>query len=339
VNELLSALKADLLDRRLRPLVVLAALALVAALSYVVLGGSSPATPSALVAPPTHGSPGIAVTQSTGRQGLPVAETTNGGADQHRGISHNPFTPLVKIARPTVSAPAAAASAAAAPAAGSSPAGSTTGTGSSPRISGGSSPASPVAPSAPATPPKPTTPAKPTTIYHVAAMFGPITPGAAPETALLTPYESLNLLTPLPTAVQPLIVFRGVTSAGKSATFTIVGEAILHGSGACLPRASQCQAIDLKPGAFEQLEYLAPTGTVAYELRVVSIVSNKASGASAKTLLRGESKPGLEVLRRTGLLAVPDLHYSAQVGVLAFAAHPAFAARARAATSRRRHSR
>ena len=49
------------------------------------------------------------------------------------------------------------------------------------------------------------------------------------DTTPLTPYENLKLLTPLPSSTQALIVFRGVTAGGKSATFTLVGEAILHG--------------------------------------------------------------------------------------------------------------
>jgi hypothetical protein len=171
-------------------------------------------------------------------------------------------------------------------------------------------------------------------------LFGVIPSGTLPQTAQLTPYESLKLLTPLPSPQQPLVVFRGVTSAGRSATFTLVGEAILQGSAACLPSASQCQAIDLKPGVSEQLEYLTPNGeTVTYELRVVSIVASKASATGAKSVLRGESKPGRELLRRAGLVAVPDLRYSSQVGVLVFAAHPALAARARAAARRRHHGR
>ncbi len=129
--------------------------------------------------------------------------------------------------------------------------------------------------------------------------------------------------TPLPSAKQPLIVFRGVTAGGKSATFTLVGEAILHGNAACLPSATQCEAIDLQAGQTEQLEYLAPTGQpVTYELRIVSIVSSNASSAAVKSILRDESKAGRELLSHAGLHAVPGLRYSAQAGVLVFAGHP-----------------
>ena len=42
-------------------------------------------------------------------------------------------------------------------------------------------------------------------------------------------------------------MFRGVTAKGRSATFTVVGEAILTGAGTCLPSPLQCAAVDLKP--------------------------------------------------------------------------------------------
>ena len=100
--------------------------------------------------------------------------------------------------------------------------------------------------------------------------FGTLPPGITPETAQLTPFTNLKLQTPLPSAQQPLLVFRGVTAKGKSATFTLVGEAILPGTGACLPSATQCEAVDLKPGETEQLRYLAPDGQATiYELRVL----------------------------------------------------------------------
>jgi hypothetical protein len=170
----------------------------------------------------------------------------------------------------------------------------------------------------------------------VAVQFGTLPVSAA---APLTPYENLKLLTPLPSSSQALIVFRGVTAGGKSATFTLVGEAILHGEGKCLPSATQCEAIDLQSGKAEQLEYLSATGQVlSYELKVVSITSEKASTAAVRYALHGESKAGRELLSHDGLMAIPYLHYSAGTGVLVFAGHGAFAARAHA-SAHGRHGR
>jgi len=325
MSEFLNSVKADLLDRRLLPLVAVVVLALVGAIGYAVLGGggSSATTPTAAVSTAPVVTSGVAISQATPEKA--VAETTGGVTVQRQGKARDPFTPLPE---PKVKTPAAAsANSSATTGSGTSSQSSTSGSGSTSQGSGGSS-----------KPSKPSTPAKPKTVYHVAVLFGLLPAGATPLTAQLTPYENLKLLTPLPSAQQPLIVFRGVTAGGKSATFTLVGEAILHGNGACLPNASRCEAIDLQSGQSEQLEFLSAAGQPElYELRIVSIASTEASSAAVESMLRGESKAGSALLKHAGLVAIPDLHYSSQAGVLVFATHPAFAARARAA--RRRHGR
>ncbi len=306
---------------------VLVTLALVAAVAYAVLGGgSSAATPTAAVSSaPVVAPAGLATSQDTHETA--VAETTGGASDQHRGTARNPFTPL-----PQAEAKTAASTTSAGAASSTTSAGSSSSSSSSPS-SGGTTPTTP------ATPSTPSKPSKTKTVYHVAVLFGLLPAATTGQSAQLTPYENLKLLTPLPSASQPLIVFRGVTAGGKSATFTLVGEAILHGDAVCLPSASQCEALDLRAGQSEQLEYLPPGGqTITYELKVVSIASGKASGAAVKNVLRGESKAGRELLRRAGLMAIPDLRDSSQVGVLVFAGHPAFAASAHVA-QRRRHRR
>jgi hypothetical protein len=306
MSDFLDSLKADLLDRRLLPLVVLVVLALAGALAYVVLGGgSSGSTPAATLATsPATASSGLPISQSTPETA--VAETTGGGSTQHKGRAHNPFTPLPEAKAASTTTSAASTSS-------TSSSGSTsasTESSSSSKSSGEST----------STPAKPT---KPKVVYHVAVLFGALPDATTP----LTPYENLKLLTPLPSAKQALIVFRGVTAGGKSATFTLVGEAILHGDATCLPNATQCEAIDLHPGQSEQLEYLASEGqALTYELQIVSITSAKASTAAVKSVLRSESKLGRELLSRSGLLAIPDLRNSSQAGVLVFGGHPAFAA-------------
>ncbi len=324
MSDFLNSIKADLLDRRLLPIVALVVLALVGAVAYAVLGGgSSTATPTAGVSSgAATASSGIAVSQTTPETA--VAEMTGGASQQRKGAARNPFTPLpeAKVKSTSITTSDTTTSS---PSSGS---GSSSSSGTSESESSGGS--------SPTTPSKPSTPAKPKTVYNVAVLFGELPAGTTPETAQLTPYENVKLLTPLPSAQQPLIVFRGVTVGGKSATFTLVGEAILHGNATCLPSASQCEAIDLKPGQNEQLEYVTPTGQqVLYELRVVGIVASKATSAAVKSLFRDASKAGREVLRHAGLVTIPDLRYSSLPGVLVFAGHSAFAARARAAARRR----
>jgi len=310
MSEFVHSLKADLLDRRLLPILALVGVALVAAVAYAVLGGggSTATTPAATsTTPVAKGASGIAVSQAPTNPDQAVAEITSGASHQRGGASRNPFTPLPGTKATTSSTSASAKSTA--------PTTSGSGSSSQGQGSGGTTPA-PAKPS----PAKP----KPTIVYHVAVLFGVAPTGTPPQSSQLTPYENLKLLTPLPSSTQSLLVFRGVVAGGKSATFTLVGEAILHGDGDCLPSASQCQAIDLKPGQAEQLEYLPASGpATVYELRVVSISSSNASAAKAASAFHTESKAGRELLRRAGLTALPWLHYSADKGVLVFAGHPA----------------
>jgi hypothetical protein len=292
MNEFLSSVKADLLDRRLLPIVALVVLALVGAIAYAVFGGgSSAATPTAAVtsAPATLPA-GLAVTQSTPETA--VAETTGGLTEQRHGTARNPFTPLPEPKAKTETVSSSTSSS-------STTSGSSSSSESSSQGSGGSSPTEPS---------KSSKPAKPKTVYHVSVLFGELPAGVTPAQAQLTPFEALKLLTPLPSPQQPLLVFRGVTVGGKSATFTISGEEILHGEGKCLPSASQCEAIDLKAGQTEQLEYISPAGqTLVDELRIVSIVSDKATSAAFARMLRGESKAGRKLLEHAGLISIPGL--------------------------------
>jgi hypothetical protein len=322
MSEFFSALKADLLDRRLLPLVGLAGVALIAAIAYVVIGGGSStpsSTPSIVAVPATTG---IAATATTPEKA--VAEVTSGSSEQRHGVSRDPFTLLPEAARQAAEAKKAS-TAGTTSNSNTANAGATSTAGSETSKSGSSSEKS--------TPTKkPAKPTKPKNVYHVAVLFGVIPAGVSPAGASLTPYENVKLLSPLPSAQQPLIVFRGVTAGGKSATFTLTSEAILHGTATCLPSPSQCEAIDVAPGQTEQLEYIAPSGEVSiYELRIVSIVSVKASTAAVRNLLHGTSKAGRELLRHEGLTDIPFLSNSTEAGVLIFAGHGAKAAKAHAA--------
>jgi hypothetical protein len=323
MSDFLNSLKADLLDRRMLPILALLGVALVAAVAYAALGGGSSASaPAAIPSPasvvPT--SPGIAVSPSQDGLGQPVAETTAGVKHRGAGPIHNPFTPLPEAKTASVAVTTAAGSSTNSTSGSSS--GASTGTGESPSPSGGTTPAQP----------KKSESAKPKTVYTVAALFGAAPAGSPSPSPTLTRYEHLKRQRPLPSATQPLVVFRGVTAGGKSASFTLVGEAILRGAAACLPNASQCQAIDLQPGQVEELEYVPPEGApVIYQLQVVSIDASKASASAARRSFREESKAGLRFLRAAGLSELPGLRYSTDNGVLVFADRPAFAARAHVA--------
>jgi hypothetical protein len=324
MNEFFASVKADLTDRRLLPVVALVGALLVAAIAYAVLGGGSSSSSTASLPPgPSVKQPsGIAVTTATTQKA--VAETTDGSTAQTNGVARNPFTPLPGSASTTTVAAVSTPSSSS----GSTPSTSSTSTSSGSETSGsGGSSSSETSGSSNSGQSKPK--AKPKTVYDVTIKFGVLPPGTAPENATLTEFKKLKLQSPLPSDRQPLIVFRGVTAKGRSATFTLVSEAILTGAGACLPSPLQCQAVDLKPGETEQLNYVQPNGEpVIYELRVLGIEAEKAKtaskNASAASRHRdggqwGVSRVGQELLRKAHLVALPFLRYSSQPGVLVFA--------------------
>jgi hypothetical protein len=330
MTEFLNALKADLLERQMRPLLAAAGVALAAALGYAALaGGSTTAPPEPLPrgssAAVRAGLSGIPITQAPPNPNAAVAETPSGAVattvHQRGGAVRNPFTPLPS--------PPAPAKATVTPATGTTPAGSTSagssakgGTAAPSAGSGSSSKSS--AGTAPAPTPKSAPPAKPKTVYDVSVLFGIAAPGTPSQSAQLKSYPELTRKQPLPSAKQPLVVFRGVTAGGKSATFTLVGEAILHGGGKCLPNPAQCEAIELAAGKTEEFEYQPPgAAPVTYRLELVAITASKASAAAAKAAYSRESKVGGELLRRIGRVALPFLHYSRLTGVLALASPPA----------------
>ena len=320
MSEFLASIRADLTDRRLLPVVALVGACLVAALAYALLGGSSSSTPSPSGASPAGVTPSSGISATVETPDHAVAETTDGTSEQKSGSARNPFTPLAASTE--------------APASGS-PSSSTTPSSSSTSTSSGSSGGSTGSGSSTPAESGTTTPSessksssggshakKPKTVYDVTIEFGTLPPGITPETAQLTQFAKLKLQALLPDAQLPLLAFRGVTAKGSSATFSIVGDIVpKEGAGSCLPSNVQCEAVDLKPGQTEQFEYFPPEGaTTIYELRVLSIKPEKANGKDAKVARWTESRAGRELLRASGLIALPFLRYSSQPGVLVFAA-------------------
>ncbi|HWX51725.1 MAG TPA: hypothetical protein VNY34_00450 [Solirubrobacteraceae bacterium] len=328
MTDFLNSVKADLLDRRLLPVLLVLGVALSAALAYAVLGGGSAArsTPTAAVSSPgaSSGSPGAPISQAPANPNQPVAETTSGTSHQRGGVTRNPFTPLPGVKTASSSAKSTGASK-------TSGTSTTSSSGSSTKGAGGTTPATP----------KETTPAKPKKVYihyHVTAQFGAVPPtveGTPPQAAQLKTYKDMVLDEPLPGKANPQLVYLGVVlSTGKDVVFALTGEAILHGSATCKPSPTQCQAIELRVGQTETLEVVEPSGKlVIYELKLVSITKSVSTASTARA--HTASKAGRELLRRDGVHSLSELHYSPEQGGLVFAGHSAFGARAHASV---RHS-
>ena len=86
---------------------------------------------------------------------------------------------------------------------------------------------------------------------------------------------------PFPSKQDVRFTFERVSENGKGAVFKLLAPPILHGTGACLPSNSECQAIDLEAGHSEELEYIEASGqVVVYELKVVSIAKKNSANAA-----------------------------------------------------------
>lgn len=335
MSDFLKSLKSDLTDRRLLPLVVLAAVALLGALGYALLGGGGSSTPTASTAPPTTSGPtGVAVSevQSTSKQA--VAETTGGTADQHHGVARDPFVGLPTAIAKAASTSSSTTSSSTATTSSSSSSSKSSSSGSS---SSGSEKSSGGSPSGGSNP-------KPKPVYKVAVLFGELPAGTTPQNAQLKAYTGLIGSTPLPNSKQTVVRYLGtlVTSKGPRASFEVVGEAIIHGEGTCLPSAAQCKVIDLPEGKTEQLQTILSSGQpVTWELRVVSIESASASAASVASVLHGQAKEAGSLEGRDGALWLAGLRFSSRAGTLVFrpAAHAARAHGARAHVALAHHAR
>jgi hypothetical protein len=328
MTDFLNSLKADLLERRMLVALVALGLALVGAVAYAVLGGSSSSEvpPSS---PPVARAVGITVSEVPTNPNQPVAETTNGANVQRGGNARNPFAPVPAARLAAVTTTTSSTSSSSSSSSASSSPSTTTKSGSSTPAGGGTGG------SAPAKPTKPSTP-RVVIHYHVAALFGVVppapAPGVPPTPPVLKSYENMTVDQPLPDKQNPQLVFLGVVlPAAKSAIFAITGEAILHGSAKCLPSVTQCQAIELKPGQSETFETLdASNNTVTYELKLASITSSRGSASAAKAhaAFKAPSKAERELLRRAGLAMVPALKGAQGAGMLVSIGHRPRRARA-----------
>lgn len=282
MNEILSSLKSDLLDRRLLPILLVCGALLIGAVAYMVLagGGSSEAgAPSAASgAPnpaPASAGPNLGVSQAPPNPNAAVAETTVGVRYRHKPGSHDPFTPLLSPKAQSAATRTSASRSVSSPSSSSSSTSVQKSSPSSTNTGGGEA-------TTPSTPVKPAPKKKPKTAYLVTVQFGllPSTPG---ELSQLTPYPDLKRLQPLPSKDDPRLLFAGARGNGKGAVFALSREAILKGQATCIPSASQCEAIDLAVGQSEELTYLEPDGqSVPYELKLVSIVKESATASAAR---------------------------------------------------------
>jgi len=289
----------QLVRRRLWPVAAL----LVAALAAVPFLLAKDPEPAPVASPASGGSAtGTGVLATEPIVALAAPEDR---AERRRvlGARHDIFTPTKKAAKATAKAAkadgataasagseaavstdtsGAGASPSPSPSAGASPSdggsnggsngGSTgTGTGSTGTETPAAAPTPEPAP-APATP-EPTWPANSLTVR-----FGDAAADSLEK-------STLERLSPLPSADEPVVIYLGLADEGTTAVFLLGDGVQPTGDGVCLPEPTSCETLALKAGETEFLDVMGEDGTTPgaqYELDVVAIHPAKtATGATA----------------------------------------------------------
>jgi hypothetical protein len=320
MSELLSSLKADLTSRRMLPVLIVAALALLGALAYVALAGKAGAPPSSEASAPAHEAPlpGPAVASAPANPNAAVSETTIGSSFQHKGAMRNPFTPLV-APLPVTSASTTGGSSASTGGSGSSGSSgsSSTGEGSSGGGASGGSTGSGTGGSegsGPGGSPQP--PSGSIALYHVDLTLQQLNEAGEPVGQPQT-FKNVTHLQPLPSKHKALLAPVGVTDSGKAVAFTLLREAILHGKARCVPSPEDCQGFELRLHAGEELQFPQNDGSMLYyKLTITKIERVSADGSAARAAAVKSSAAGKALIARMRLSVPSSSAFAEQLGTI-----------------------
>ncbi len=143
----------------------------------------------------------------------------------------------------------------------------------------------------------------------------------------LTKRNDVARLSPLPSADDPFFVFMGVLADGETALFLVSSDAEATGDGTCKPTPENCERVEMRAGETEFFDVTTPDGAVVqYQLDLVKVARVKSASAAVAAGARSrESTEGRQVLRHaidTQQVDVENIAYSRQLGVLVPAAVP-----------------
>jgi hypothetical protein len=125
-------------------------------------------------------------------------------------------------------------------------------------------------------------------------------------------------LSPLPSSTNPLVEYLGVLKGGRAAAFLVNPGTVVQGPGRCLPKASDCQVLELKPGQLESLGVRTSGGTVSQASIAVSdwrVVSHPTIAAARKARAQ-EVKQGRTLVTQSAQPALTDLVYTVAQGAI-----------------------
>jgi hypothetical protein len=134
-------------------------------------------------------------------------------------------------------------------------------------------------------------------------------------------------LSPLPSADDPFFVFMGVLADGETALFLVSSDAEATGDGTCKPTPENCERVEMQAGQTEFFDVTTPDGaTVQYQLDLVRVSRVRASSVGAAAAARSrEDSDGRQALRHaidTRQVDVDGIAFSRDLGVLVPSAQP-----------------
>lgn len=270
---------ADLVERRLWPVAVLLAVALVAVPVVIArTGNSTEATVSPEPALPTTTDPASGTT----RAAVAVESTTSTPKLFRGGKVRDPFKSTgssAKVTTPTTTTTT--------PETGSGTDTGSSTTGGSTGGSGGNSGSS-TGDGTTETPSAPASPEAPKLTVRIGQAGGD-----------LTLIADVPRLKPLPSIENPFFVFLGVLEDRKTAVFMVSSDVTsVIGDGSCQPSADSCQTVELKKDQTEFFTITVEGQPVQYQLDVVKVdVGKLASASAARASIANHSPSGAELLR------------------------------------------
>jgi hypothetical protein len=317
--KILKGIFTELRERRLWPVAVALVVGLVA---VPVLLTKSPSTtaPAEVAGAGVSGSSGhtISVKLAAGAQ-----DALHGGASdpfkQHGSAATTPAgTAIASVGRSipvtggTASVAAGSGGTASAPtSAGASGAGSGSSAPSLGTTTGGGSSYSSPAPSRPVSPaPKKPAPAGLTSTqsYQVEIQLSNASGG-------LDLIDSVERLSPIPSASQPLLVELGVAQGGRHVLFAVQPGTVPSGPGSCTPGPIDCEILSLSPDQTETVSTAG--GATATQFAVTGITAqDHASVAAANQARNAVFAAGAKLLDDSPLPALSLFQYEPSVGAV-----------------------
>jgi hypothetical protein len=131
--------------------------------------------------------------------------------------------------------------------------------------------------------------------------------------------DSLERLSVLPSARQPLLVELGVLQGGRRVLFAVQPGTVVRGPGKCVPGSVDCELVSLAPGQIEGLWRESSSGVVPVaQFAVTAIgVDKHPSIAATDKARRTESAAGRHLLDNSTLASLSLFQYSPSLGAVA----------------------